>query len=124
MSQVDNVFANIPAPLLNDWGHNLTYVKAGTETYDTDTGEISSTETTVTVKGVILQAEPEEFEGFYQTNDLKIIIGRAELGNYYPSIRDRIQFIQAGVTKEGRLIRIKTLRGENPFLHTLLVRPQ
>lgn len=124
MSQVDNVFGGIPAPILNEWGQTLTYVKAGVETYDTDTGEISSTETTVSVKGVILQAEPEEFEGFYQTNDLKIIIGKAELGNYYPSIRDRIQFTQAGTTKEGRLIKVKTLRGDNPVLHTLLVRPQ
>lgn len=124
MSLIDTVFAGIPAPLLSDWGQNLTYVKAGTPTYNTTTGTVTASDTNVTVRAVITQANPEEFEGFYQTNDLKVIIGNAELGDYYPTIRDRIRYTEAGTTLEGRIISVRIIRGDKPVLHTLLVRPQ
>jgi hypothetical protein len=124
MSRVDTTFASIPAGLLNDWGQNLTYIKAGADTYNTTTGTVTSTDTNVPIRALISNATPEEFEGFYQTNDLKIIIGAAELGNYYPSVRDRIQYTENTATKVGRIISMKTYRGDNPILHTLLVRPQ
>jgi len=124
MSLIDTVFAAIPAPLLADWGYNFTYVKQTASTYNSTTGSLSNTNTNVTVRGVITQANPEEFEGFYQTNDLKIIIGNAELGNYYPNIRDTIQYTEAGTTRTARIINVKTYRGDSPIMHVLLARPQ
>lgn len=124
MGLIDTTFAALPAQLLADWGQNLTYIKAGTSTYNTTTGTVSATDTSVTVRGLLSNANPEEFEGFYQTNDLKIIIGNAELGDYYPTIRDRIRYTEAGTTIEARIISVKLLRGDSPVLHTLLVRPQ
>lgn len=125
MSLVDTTFAAIPAQLLADWGQNVTYLKAATSpTYNTTTGEVSGADTSLTVRALIFEANPEEFESFYQTNDLKVIIGNAELGTYSPSIRDRIQFTANGETKTGRVIRCKTSRGENPIVHTILLRPQ
>ena len=125
MSLVDTAFAAIPAQLLGDWGQNATYLKAATNpTYNTTTGEVSGDDTTLTVRALIFQANPEEFEGNYQTNDLKVIIGNAELGAYSPSIRDRIQYTENGRTRTGRIIQCKTSRGENPVLHTILLRPQ
>jgi hypothetical protein len=76
------------------------------------------------VRALIFQAKPEEFESFYQTNDLKVIIGNAELGAYSPSIRDRIQYLENSTTRTGRIIQCKTSRGENPIVHTILLRPQ
>lgn len=125
MSLVDTTFAAIPAQLLADWGQNVTYLKAATSpTYNTTTGEVSGADTSLTVRALIFEANPEEFESFYQTNDLKVIIGNAELGTYSPSIRDRIQFTANGETKTGRVISCKTSRGENPIVHTILLRPQ
>lgn len=125
MSLVDTTFAAIPAQLLGDWGQNVTYLKAATSpTYNTTTGEVSGADTSLTVRALIFQANPEEFEGTYQTNDLKAIIGNAELGAYVPSIRDRIQYTENGTTKTGRIIQCKTSRGENPIVHTILLRPQ
>ena len=81
MSLVDSTFAGLPAPLLAQWGQDVTYLKASTlPTYNTTTGEVSGADTSVTVRALIFQANPEEFESFYQTNDLKVIIGNAELG--------------------------------------------
>ena len=125
MSLVDTTFAAIPAQLLADWGQNVTYLKANiSPTYNAVTGTVSGADTSLTVRALIFEANPEEFEGNYQTSDLKVIMGNAELGAYVPSSRDRIQYSQNGSTKTARIIMCKTSRGENPIVHTLLVRPQ
>jgi hypothetical protein len=125
MSQIDTVFQSIPAPLLKDWGQTITYIKTSTpRTYDPTTGNVTGADTNVTVKGVITRVNPRESEGLYQTTDLKVIIGTAELGTYYPTEADRIQYLQAGVTREAKIIAITTYRGDNPVLHTLIARPQ
>jgi hypothetical protein len=125
MSQIDTVFQSIPAPLLKDWGQTITYIKTTTpRTYDPTTGNVTGADTNVTVKGVITRVSPRESEGLYQTTDLKVIIGTAELGTYYPTEADRIQYLQAGVTREAKIIAITSYRGDNPVLHTLIARPQ
>lgn len=125
MSLVDTTFAAIPAQLLADWGQNVTYLKSNASpTYNATTGEVSGADTSLTVRALIFEAKPEEFESSYQTSDLKVIIGNAELGTYVPSVRDRIQYSQNGSTKTGRIIMCKTSRGENPVVHSILLRPQ
>ena len=125
MSQIDTVFQSIPAPLLKDWGQTITYIKTSTpRNYNPTTGAVNGADINVTVKGVITRVSPRESEGLYQTTDLKVIIGTAELGTYYPTEADRIQYLQAGVTREAKIIAITSYRGDNPVLHTLIARPQ
>jgi hypothetical protein len=125
MSQIDTVFQSIPAPILKDWGQTITYIKTTTpRSYDPTTGNVTGADTNVTLKGVITRINPRESEGLYQTTDLKVIIGTAELGTYYPTEADRIQYLQAGVTREAKIIAITSYRGDNPVLHTLIARPQ
>jgi hypothetical protein len=88
------------------------------------TGVVNGADTTVSVRAVISRVNPRESEGLYQTTDLKVIIGTAELGTYYPTEADRIRYLQAGVTREAKIIAITTYRGDNPVLHTLIARPQ
>ena len=125
MSQIDTVFQSIPAPILQQWGQNITYIKTTTpRTYDPTTGAITGADTSVTVRAVITRVSPRESEGLYQTTDLKVIIGTTELGTYYPTEADRIQYLQDGATREAKIIAITTYRGDNPVLHTLIARPQ
>jgi len=125
MSQIDTVFQSIPAPLLKDWGQTITYIKTSTpRNYNPTTGVVNGADISVTVKGVITRVSPRESEGLYQTTDLKVIMGTAELGTYYPTEADRIQYLQAGVTREAKIIAITSYRGDNPVLHTLIARPQ
>jgi hypothetical protein len=125
MSQIDTTFAAIPASLLNQWGQTMTYIKASAATtYNTQTGIATRSDTNIPLKAVITQANPEEFEGVYQTSDVKLIIGNVELAGHYPSIADRIQYSEGARTIVARIIAIKTYRGDSPILHTLLVRPQ
>jgi hypothetical protein len=125
MSQIDTVFQSIPAPLLKDWGQTITYIKTSTpRNYNPTTGVVNGADTSVTVKGRHHPRSPRESEGLYQTTDLKVIIGTAELGTYYPTEADRIQYLQAGATREAKIIAITSYRGDNPVLHTLIARPQ
>jgi len=125
MAKIDDVFGTVPASILSTWGQTLTFVKTTTpRTYDPTTGAVTGADTSVSVKGVITQINSSEDEGLYQTTDLKIVIGANELGDYYPTEADRIQYPQAGSTKEGKIINIQTARGDKPIFHTLIVRPQ
>ena len=124
MAKIDDVFGSVPASILNTWGQDLTYIKTGSSTYNPTTGQTTSSDTNVTVKGVITTINSNEDEGLYQTTDVKIIIGSDELGNYYPTEADRIRYPQAGATLEAKIISIKTARGDNPIFHTLIVRSQ
>lgn len=125
MGLIDTTFAPIPSALLADWGQNITYIKTATpRTYNPTTGVVTGSDTTVTVKAVIARVTPREAEGLYQTTDLKVIIGVGELGTYYPTEADRIQYQQDGTTREAKIIAITTYRGDNPVYHSLIVRPQ
>jgi len=125
MGLIDTTFAPIPTSILADWGQSITYIKTTTpRTYDPTTGNVTGADTNVTVKGVILRLTPRESEGLYQSTDVKVIIGNSELGTYYPTEADRIQYTQAGVTREAKIVNITSYRGDNPVMHVLIVRPQ
>lgn len=125
MAKIDDVFGNVPASILNTWGQTLTFVKTTTpRTYNPTTGAVTGSDTNVSVKGVITELNSRENEGLYQSTDLKIVIGATELGDYYPTEADRVQYPQAGATREAKIVNVKTARGDNPIFHTLIVRPQ
>ena len=125
MALIDEVFAKVPERVLKDWGVDMTYVKAAaSEVYDPTTGTISGTETSVELKGVILRMDPKELNGNSQSNELKVIIGNSELGDYYPNIRDRMRYTEAGTTREARVVNVESYRGDNAVMHNLILRPQ
>ena len=125
MGRIDTTFAPIAGPLLRDWGQDITYVKTSTpRSYDPTTGAVSGADTTVTVRALIVRLNPRESEGLYQTTDIKVILGSAELGTYYPTEADRIRYLQDGATREAKILNVTTYRGDNPVLHTLIARPQ
>ena len=125
MSFIDNTFKGLPEQLLNKFGIDVTYIKTATsQTYNTTTGEVSGSDTNVSMKALISNVVGSVYEGTSQTNDLKIIFGNKELGTYYPKVKDRIQYAEDGVNKVARIISINTSRGNNPILHTAIVRPQ
>jgi len=125
MSQIDSTFAAIPAPLLAKWGQDITYLKTSpSRTYNPTTGAVTGSDTSVPLKAVISPVNSRESEGLYQATDIKVIMGTTELGAYYPTEQDRIQYLQDGVTREAKIISIRSYRGDNPVLHTVIARPQ
>ena len=125
MGLIDTAFADYPKTILQDWGRNITYIKTVTpRTYDPTTGSVTGADTTVTVKALISSVNASENEGLYQTTDVKVIFGADELGTYFPTQADRIQYTQAGETREAKILQVKTVGGDDPILHTIIARPQ
>ena len=125
MALIDDIFGGIPAQLLADWGQDITYIKTSLPSnYNPTTGTVYESETTTTVRALITNVNPSEYDGLYQTTDLKVLFGASELGDYYPTQADRIQYTQAGETREAKLMNIMTERGTAPVLHTIIARPQ
>jgi hypothetical protein len=125
MSLIDSTFVGIPAPLMAVWGQNITYIKTNpARSYNPTTGAVTGADTNVTVKAIVSPVNVREYEGLYQATDVKVLIGTAELGTYYPSEQDRIQYLQDGVTREAKVISVRSYRGDNPVLHTIIARPQ
>ena len=125
MAAIDDIFGSIPAQVLSQFGQDITYIKTTTpRTYNPTTGTVTGSDTNVTVKGVISQVNSSESDGVYQSTDLNVLIGANELGDYYPTQADRVQYPQAGLTVEAKIISIRTYRGDQPVYHSLVVRPQ
>ena len=125
MALIDEIFGSIPEALLTDWGRDITYIKTTTpRIYDPTTGSVNGSDTSVTVRAFISSVNVSESEGLYQTTDLKVIFGNKELGNYYPTQADRIQYTQGGETREAKIIDVKTQRGDDPVMHSIIARPQ
>tara|TARA_B100001093_G_scaffold360679_1_gene345371 strand:+ start:586 stop:963 length:378 start_codon:yes stop_codon:yes gene_type:complete len=125
MAAIDNIFGAIPAQVLSQFGQDLTYIKTTTpRTYNPTSGAVTGSDTNVTVKGIISVVNSNENEGVYQGTDIRVLIGASELGNYYPTQADRIQYTQAGSTVQGKIISIRTYRGDEPIYHSLVVRVQ
>ena len=125
MSLVDSTFKSIPKALLDDWGQDITLVKTTTpRAYNPTTGAVTGADTSVALKGLISSVTSKESQGLYQTTDVKVIIGGDELGSYYPTEADRIQYSQDGVTREAKILNVESFRGEDPLLHTIIARPQ
>ena len=125
MSFIDNTFKSLPEQLLGSFGIDVTYIKTATsQTYNTTTGEVSGSDTNISIKALISNVSGSTYEGTSQTNDLKIIFGNKELGTYYPKVKDSIRYTEDGAEKVARIISINTSRGDNPILHTVIARPQ
>ena len=125
MSFIDNTFKSLPEQLLGSFGIDVTYIKTATsQTYNTTTGEVSGSDTNISMKALISNVSGSTYEGTSQSTDLKIIFGNKELGTYYPKVKDSIQYAEDGVNKVARIISINTSRGNNPILHTVIARPQ
>ena len=125
MAAIDDIFGSIPTQVLSQFGQTLTYVKTTTpRTYNPTTGAVTGSDTTVSVKGIISRVNSGEDDGLYQGTSVRILIGASELGDYYPTQADRIQYTRAGSTVEGKIISVTTYRGDEPVYHSLLVRIQ
>jgi hypothetical protein len=125
MALIDDVFKEIPGRLMTDWGSDITYIKTSTpRNYDPTTGKVNGADVEVTVRAVISSISSREQEGLYQTTDLSVLIGNEELGTYFPTEADRIRYSQADVEREGKVINVRSYRGDNPLFHQLIVRPQ
>ena len=120
MALVDSIFSSIPGPLINQFGISATYIKVSqSQTYDPNTGTVSSSFAEIPVKIIIQALKLQETEG-KQESSVKIILSAAELGEYYPGIADSIRYTQNGRINTLEITSIESYRGDRPVMHTLI----
>lgn len=123
MSLVDDIFSSIPAPLIDQFGTDATYIKASqNQTYNPETGTVSGAATEIAVKIVISELKPEEMQGLYQQTDVKIIIAASSLSGYFPQTTDSIRYLQNEVSRTAKIIGMFSYRGDNAIMHSVIGR--
>ena len=124
MSKVDEVFGPIPGPLIQEWGMDAVFVKAGTSTYDDATGVITPTETRYDVKVVVTELDITEEGGLYQKDDVKSLIDPGQIDGQYIGASDHFEIQRNGVPQIMKVLDPRTYRGDNPVFFVVTARPQ
>lgn len=123
MSLVDDIFSSIPAPLINQFGVDATYIKTSQhQAYDPTTGTVLGITTEIPLKIVISELKPEEVQGLYQQTDIKVLISADSLSGYFPQTTDSIRYSQNGVTRTAKIIGMFSYRGDSAIMHSVVAR--
>ena len=125
MSKADQVFGPLAGPMVAEWGSACQYIRVSDPgTYDPNTGLVASNETVFDVKAVMLELEPQEYEGVFQQSDFKLIIDPGQIGNLYITTADRFVVPFPSGNKNCKVIDVVTYRGDSPISFEVVVRPQ
>ena len=124
MSKVDDVFGPIPGPLIQEWGMDAVFVKAGESVYDDATGVIAQAETRFNVQVVVTELDIAEEGGLYQKDDVKILIDPGQIDGLYIGASDHFEIQRNGQMQIMKVIDPRTYRGDNPVFFVVTARPQ
>ena len=124
--QLDSLFKSVAKSVVATLGdsldHTITYVKKGTSSYNLDTGEQVTLDTTYSdIKVPISFIISEEDEG-KEIRQAKMYITPDLIGNNQIDFDDEVQFSYAGSTVTGQIYDIDTKKGGQAYLYTILVR--
>lgn len=124
MALVDDIFGSIPAPLINQFGINATYIKLSqNQTYNPETGVVSGYSQEIPVKVFIYTPGGDDLAGVkFEQMGVKVLLSAQELGGYYPQKGDSIRYNENGVQRTAIITGSDTSRGDNPILHMVVAR--
>ena len=124
--QLDSAFKQIAKQIVSDLGTSLdttiTYTKKGTSSYNVETGEQITVDTTFSnIKAPIEFIRSTEDDN-REIRQAKIYITPDLLSNHQPTFEDEVSFSYAGETVTGVITDIDTKQGGQTYLFTLFVR--
>jgi len=124
--QLDSLLKSVAKQVVADLGSSLdstiVYTKKGTSSYNINTGEEVSIDTTYSnIKAPVEFVQSTEDDG-REKREAKIYITPDLIGNNQPTFDDEITLTYAGSTRVGQIINIDTRQGGQTYLFTILVR--
>ena len=124
--QLDSLLKSVAKDLVASLGTSLdssiTYVKKGTSSYNIDTGEEVSVDTTYSDLKVPVEFVRSEEEGGQEMREARIYITPDLIGDNQPTLNDEVTLTFAGSTRVAQITSIDTKQGGQTYLFTLLVR--
>ena len=124
--QLDSLFRSVAKQVVADLGSSLdttiTYVKKGTSSYNVETGEQITVDTTYSdIKAPVEFIRSEE-DIAKEIREARIYITPDLIGSNQPTFEDEVILTYAGSTRTAQIVNIDTKQGGQTYLFTLSVR--
>ena len=124
--QLDSLLKSVAKQIVSDLGNSLdttiTYTKKGLSSYNVDTGENITVDTTYSDLKVPVEFVQSAEDNGRERREAKIYITPDLIGSNQPTFDDEVTLTYAGSTRVGQIINIDTKQGGQTYLFTLLVR--
>ena len=124
--QLDSLFKSVAKQVVSDLGTSfdttISYIKKGFSSYNVDTGEQVTIDTTYSDLKVPIEFINSIEDGSVEIRQAKLYITPDLIGDNQPTFEDEISFSYAGKTVTGVITNIDTKRGGQTYLFILLVR--
>ena len=124
--QLDSLLKSVAKQVVADLGSSLdstiVYTKKGVSSYNVDTGENITIDTTYSDLKVPVEFIKSQEDLATEIRQAKIYITPDLIGNNQPSFDDEVTLTYAGSTRVGQIVNIDTRQGGQTYLFTLLVR--
>ena len=124
--QLDSLFRSVAKSVVSQLGesfaHTISYTKKGVSSYNIDTGEQVTIDTTYTNLKVPISFVRSEEEDAQEMREAKIYITPDLIGDNQPDLEDEVTLSFAGSNRLAQIVDIDTKKGGQTYLFTLLVR--
>ena len=124
--QLDSLFKSVAksvvATLGDSFDHTITYTKKGVSSYNVETGEQITIDTTYSDIKVPISFIRSEEEAAQEMREAKIYITPDLIGDNQPDLDDEVTLSFAGSNRVAQIVDIDTKKGGQTYLFTLLVR--
>ncbi len=124
--QLDSLFKsvakNVIATLGDSFDHTISYTKKGVSSYNVDTGEQVTVDTTYSDLKVPISFVRSEEEAGQEMREAKIYLTPDLIGDNQPDLEDEVTLSFAGSNRLAQIVDIDTKKGGQTYLFTLLVR--
>ena len=124
--QLDSLFKSVAKSVIADLGdsfdHTISYTKKGVSSYNVDTGEQVTVDTTYSDLKVPISFVRSEEEAGQEMREAKIYITPDLIGDNQPDLEDEVTLSFAGSNRVAQIVDIDTKKGGQTYLFTLLVR--
>ena len=124
--QLDSLFKSVAksvvATLGDSFDHTISYTKKGVSSYNVDTGEQVTVDTTYSNLKVPISFVRSEEEAGQEMREAKIYLTPDLIGNNQPDLEDEVTLSFAGSNRLAQIVDIDTKKGGQTYLFTLLVR--
>ena len=124
--QLDSLLKNVAKQIVSDLGTSLDstiiYTKKGVSSYNVDTGENITVDTTYSDLKVPVEFVQSTEDDGRERREAKIYISPDLIGDNQPDFQDEVTLTYAGSTRVGQIVNIDTRQGGQTYLFTLLVR--